>query len=294
MTINNYFLSAFMRRHPDWLKVKIGGGENFVKIKSMLRDVKLHTICEEAKCPNMAECFGCGTAVFLILGDTCTRNCRYCNVKHGTPLPLNPNEPKDVADSVKKLGLKYAVITSVTRDDLKDGGASVFYEAVNEIKKLSNNCRIEVLIPDFKGDRRALQTVIDAKPYVINHNIEVVEKLFPEIRPQGNYKTSLELLKNIKKINKNMTTKSGFMIGFGENKEQIIKTMQDLRKVNVDFLTIGQYLQPTREHFEIKKYYTPEEFNEFKKIAMDLGFVHVESGPLVRSSYHAEKALVET
>jgi lipoic acid synthetase len=280
-----------MRRHPDWLKVKIGGGENFVKIKSMLRSAKLHTICEEAKCPNIAECFGCGTAVFLILGDTCTRNCRYCNVKHGTPLPLNSNEPKDVADSVKKLGLKYAVITSVTRDDLKDGGASVFYEAVKEIKNLNNSCRVEVLIPDFKGDREALQTVIDAKPDVINHNIEVVEKLFPEIRPQGNYKTSLELLKNIKKINKNMTTKSGFMLGLGESKEQIIKTMQDLRKVSVDFLTIGQYLQPTRAHFEIKKYYTPEEFNEFKKIAMSLGFAHVESGPLVRSSYHAEKAI---
>jgi len=280
-----------MRRHPNWLKVKIGGGENFAKIKSMLKSAKLHTICEEAKCPNIAECFGCGTAVFLILGDTCTRNCRYCNVKHGTPLPLNPNEPKDVADSVKKLGLKYAVITSVTRDDLKDGGASVFYETVKEIKNLNNICRVEVLIPDFKGDKEALQTVIDAKPDVINHNIEVVEKLFPEIRLQGNYKTSLELLKNIKKINKNMTTKSGFMLGLGENKEQIIKTMQDLRKVSVDFLTIGQYLQPTREHFEIKKYYTPEEFNEFKKIAMDLGFAHVESGPLVRSSYHAEKAI---
>jgi lipoic acid synthetase len=279
-----------MRRHPDWLKVKIGGGENFYKIKSMLRSAKLHTICEEAKCPNIAECFGSGTAVFLILGDTCTRNCRYCNVKHGTPLPLNPNEPKDVADSVKKLGLKYAVITSVTRDDLKDGGASVFYEAVKEIKKLNNSCRVEVLIPDFKGDKEALQTVIDAKPDIINHNIEVVSELFPEIRSQGNYKTSLELLKNIKKINKNMTTKSGFMLGFGESKEQIIKTMQDLRKVSVDFLTIGQYLQPTREHFEIKKYYTPEEFNEFKKIAMSLGFAHVESGPLVRSSYHAEKA----
>jgi lipoic acid synthetase len=279
-----------MRRHPDWLKVKIGGGENFYKIKSMLRSAKLHTICEEAKCPNIAECFGCGTAVFLILGDTCTRNCRYCNVKHGTPLPLNPNEPKDVAGSVKKLGLKYAVITSVTRDDLKDGGASVFYETVKEIKKLDNSCRVEVLIPDFKGDKKALQTVIDAEPDVINHNIEVVEELFPGIRPQGNYKTSLGLLKSIKKINKNITTKSGFMVGLGESKEQIIKTMQDLRKTEVDFLTIGQYLQPTRQHAEIKKYYTPEEFNKFKKIAVDLGFKHVESGPLVRSSYHAEKA----
>ncbi len=280
-----------MRRHPDWLKVKIGGGEKFVKIKSLLRNAKLHTICEEAKCPNIAECFGCGTAVFLILGDTCTRNCGYCNVKHGKPLPLNQDEPRDVAESVKKLDLKYTVITSVTRDDLVDGGASVFHETVKEIKKLNKNCKVEVLIPDFKGSKGALKKVIDAQPDVINHNIEVVEELFPEIRPEGNYRTSLDVLKNIKTIDKDMKTKSGFMAGLGENKEQILKTMQELREADVDFLTIGQYLQPTRQHAEIKKYYTPGEFNEFKKIALALGFKHVESGPLVRSSYHAEKAV---
>jgi lipoic acid synthetase len=280
-----------MRRHPDWLKVKIGGGENYVKMKSLLRNSKLRTICEEAKCPNIAECFGCGTAVFLILGDICTRNCKYCNVRHGEPVSLNSDEPKDVAESVKKLILKYVVITSVTRDDLEDGGASVFHNTVNEIKNLNKNCKIEVLIPDFKGEIESLKKVIDSKPDVINHNIEVVEKLFPEIRPEGNYETSLKLLENIKRINQNVKTKSGFMVGIGENKDQILKTMKDLKDVNVDFLTIGQYLQPTKEHAEIKKYYTPEEFEELIKIGLEMGFQHVESGPLVRSSYHAERAI---
>jgi lipoic acid synthetase len=279
-----------MRRHPDWLKVRIGGGETYVKMKSLLRNAKLHTICEEAKCPNIAECFGSGTAVFLILGDICTRNCKYCNVKHGTPNSLNSYEPRDVAESVKELGLKYVVITSVTRDDLEDGGASVFFKTVNEVKKLNENCKVEVLIPDFNGKIESLKKVIEARPDVINHNIEVVQDLFPEIRPDGDYKTSLELLRNIKKIDK-VKTKSGFMIGLGENKEQILKTMKDLRKANVDFLTMGQYLQPTREHAEIKKYYTPNEFDELQKIGLDMGFKHVESAPLVRSSYHAEKAI---
>jgi lipoic acid synthetase len=279
-----------MRRHPDWLKVKISGGENFVKIKNLLRNSKLHTICEEAKCPNISECFGSATAVFLILGNICTRNCKYCSVIHGKPLILNENEPKDVAESVKKLGLKYVVITSVTRDDLIDGGASVFNKTVNEIKKIQKDCRIEVLIPDFKGDIDSLIKIIESRPDVINHNIEVVEDLFPSIRPEGNYKTSLNVLKNIKKIDRNIKTKSGFMIGIGENKEQIIKTMNDLKRVNVDFLTIGQYLQPTKNNIEIKKYYTPEEFKDLKSIALEIGFKNVESGPLVRSSYHAEKA----
>lgn len=279
------------RRHPDWLKVKIGGGEQFVKMKSLLRSSKLHTICEEAKCPNIAECFGCGTAVFLILGDTCTRNCRYCNVKHGKPLPLNIDEPRDVAESVKTLGLKYAVVTSVTRDDLVDGGANVFYETVKQIKKLNKDCKVEVLIPDFKGNITALKKIVDSKVDVINHNIEVVEELFDDIRPDGDYKTSLVLLKNIKKINSNMKSKSGFMIGVGETEEQIVKTIRDLKEADVDFLTIGQYLQPTKEHVEIKKYYTPKEFDYFKNFALSIGFKHVESGPLVRSSYHAEKAL---
>jgi len=279
------------RRHPDWLKVKIGGGEQFVKMKSLLRSSKLHTICEEAKCPNIAECFGCGTAVFLILGDTCTRNCRYCNVKHGKPLPLNIDEPRDVAESVKTLGLKYAVVTSVTRDDLVDGGANIFYETVKQIKKLNKDCKVEVLIPDFKGNITALKKIVDSKVDVINHNIEVVEELFDDIRPDGDYKTSLVLLKNIKKINSNMKSKSGFMIGVGETEEQIVKTIRDLKEADVDFLTIGQYLQPTKEHVEIKKYYTPEEFDYFKNFALSMSFKHVESGPLVRSSYHAEKAL---
>ena len=281
-----------MRRHPDWLKVKIAGGESFVKMKSLLRNTRLHTICEEAKCPNIAECFGSGTAVFLILGDICTRNCRYCNVKHGKPSALNINEPKEVAESVKKLGLKYTVITSVTRDDLDDGGANVFFKTVKEIKKLNKNYKVEVLIPDFKGNLESLKKVIDSNPDVINHNIEVVRQLFAIIRPEGNYQTSINLLKKIKKINNKIKTKSGFMIGLGETRSQIIQTMKDLRKADVDFLTVGQYLQPTKEHVEIKKYYTPTEFNEFKKIAQDLGFKHVESGPLVRSSYHAERAMV--
>ncbi len=280
-----------MRKHPDWLKVKIGSGENYVKMKKLLRSAKLHTICEEARCPNIAECFECGTSVFLILGDTCTRNCKYCNVKHGRPGSLNLDEPKDVAESVKILDLKYAVVTSVTRDDLKDGGASVFYETVNEIKKIKKDCKIEVLIPDFRGDEQALKTVISSKPDVINHNIEVVKRLFPTIRPEGDYETSLSVLKNIKKFDANIKSKSGFMVGFGEIKDEIIETMSNLRSSDVEFLTIGQYLQPSKDHAEIKKYYTPAEFEEFGKIAKDMGFSHVESGPLVRSSYHAQDAL---
>lgn len=280
-----------MRRHPDWLKVKIGSGESYVKMKSLLRNARLHTICEEAKCPNIAECFGSGTAVFLILGDICTRNCKYCNVRHGKPISLNLDEPKDVAESVKELGLRYVVITSVTRDDLDDGGARVFYETVKEVKQLNPTCKIEILIPDFKGNIDSLKKVINSNPDVINHNIEVVQDLFPKIRPEGDYHTSLDLLMNIKKINKNVKTKSGFMIGIGENTDQIIKTMNDLRESNVDFLTIGQYLQPTKDHAEIKKYYTPDEFEELKSIALTIEFKHVESGPLVRSSYRAEKAL---
>ncbi|UCF50164.1 MAG: lipoyl synthase [Thermoplasmatales archaeon] len=280
-----------MRRHPDWLKVKIGGGENYVRMKSLLRDAKLHTICQEAKCPNIAECFGTGTAVFLILGDVCTRNCRYCYVKHGVPSKLNINEPKDVALSVDKLDLKYVVITSVTRDDLKDGGANVFNNTIKEIKKINKNCYVEVLIPDFNGRIESLKKIIIAKPDVINHNIEVVKDLFKEMRPQGNYDISLKILKEIKKIKNDVKTKSGFMIGLGETESQILNTMKDLRNANVDFLTIGQYLQPSRNHAQIRKYYTPDEFEQFKKIALDMGFAHVESGPLVRSSYHAEKVI---
>jgi len=282
-----------MLRHPEWLRVSIAGGENYVKVKTILRKAKLHTICEEAKCPNVAECFGNGTATFLILGDTCTRNCSYCNVKHGKPLPLNPLEPMEVAESVKTLDLKYAVITSVTRDDLPDGGASVFHETVMEIKRLNKGCKVEVLIPDFQGKKESLKKIVDAKPDVINHNIEVVKELFPKIRPQGDYRRSLSVLKTVKDMDGRAITKSGFMVGLGETDEQILNTLQDLRENNVDILTIGQYLQPSREHVEVKKYYTPEEFNGFKEAALEMGFKYVESGPLVRSSYHAEQAFAE-
>lgn len=279
------------RKHPDWLKVDIPGGKDFVRMKKLLRSAKLHTICEEAKCPNIAECFSSGTAVFLILGNVCTRNCKYCNVKHGKPLALNPNEPHDVAVSVKQLKLNYVVLTSVTRDDLSDGGASVFCETIKEIRKLDLNCKIEVLIPDFKGNSKSLQKIVNSRPEVINHNIEVVEDLFPRIRPEGNYKISLDLLSKIKDFDDSVKSKSGFMVGLGEDEDQIVKTMMDLRESKVDFLTIGQYLQPSKKHAKIKKYYTPKNFEEFKDTALKMGFKHVESGPLVRSSYHAEKAI---
>jgi len=281
-----------MRRHPDWLKVRIGGGDNYSQVKTLLRSAKLHTICEEAKCPNIAECFGSGTAVFLILGNICTRNCHYCNVTHGTPGSINDTEPSDIAESVKTLGLKYVVVTSVTRDDLADGGASVFYETVQAIRRANQECTIEVLIPDFKTDEAAIQKVIDAAPDVINHNIEVVEDLFPQMRPQGSYPRSLKVLKTLKTKGRTIPTKSGLMVGLGESIEQILATLHDLRDARVDFLTIGQYLQPTRNHAPIKKYYTPEEFLELKTTALQLGFAHVESGPLVRSSYHAQNALM--
>lgn len=279
------------RRHPDWLKVPLRGGKNFTEIKNILRSAKLKTICEEAKCPNISECFNNGTAVFLILGDICTRNCRYCNVKHGKPIDINLDESYEVAESVKKLKLNYVVITSVTRDDLYDGGAEIFYKTVKEIRKINDQCKIEVLIPDFSGNIKSLKKIIKSRPDVINHNIEVCERLFNTIRPEGNYNTSLSLLNNIKKINRNIKTKSGFMVGLGENKIEIVKTMKDLYENDVDYLTIGQYLQPTIHHTDIIRYYTPEEFNEFKKFGENLGFKNVESGPLVRSSYHAERAI---
>ena len=281
-----------MRRHPDWLKVKIGGGQKYRQMISLLKSTKLHTICQEAKCPNIAECFGSGTAVFLIMGNICTRNCRYCNVAHGLPSKLNPDEPKDVAESVKKLGLKYTVITSVTRDDLIDGGASVFARTIKSIRDAKPDCKVEVLTPDFNGDIECITTILDAKPDVFNHNIEVVEQLFPEIRPEGSYPRSIGFLKNIKKLDDQTKSKSGFMIGLGEDYDQIIATFKDLISAKVDFLTIGQYLQPTREHADIKKYYTPDEFKDLKELALKMGFKHVESGPLVRSSYHAEKAII--
>jgi lipoyl synthase len=280
-----------MRRHPDWLKVRIGSGENYSKVKTLLRSAKLHTICEEARCPNIAECFGNGTAVFLLLGNTCSRHCLYCHVTQGTPGAVNETEPEDIAESVQTLGLKYVVLTSVTRDDLPDGGARVFSRTINAIRQVNPDTHIEVLIPDFQGDDAALRTVIEAAPDVINHNIEVVEELFPIMRPQGSYRRSLRLLRTVKTMTDRIPSKSGLMVGLGESMEQILRTLGDLRDAQVDFLTIGQYLQPTTSHVLIKKYYTPQEFSQMKEVADQLGFTHVEAGPLVRSSYHAEDAL---
>ena len=275
-----------MQRKPSWLKVKIPSGKKFNKINKIIKEGNLHTICREAECPNVMECFGRGTATFLILGNVCTRKCLYCNVKHGKPEKINENEPKKIAEAVKKLNLKYVVITSVTRDDLKDEGSNVFINTTKEIKKL-NKAKVELLIPDLNEDN--LKKIIKAEPDVLGHNIEVAKSLFKRLRPQGDYSLSLSLLRNIKKVNENQKTKSGLMIGLGEGKKDIIRAIEDLRKAEVDFLTIGQYLQPRKDLVEVKKFYTPEEFKELREIGLGLGFEHVESGPLVRSSYKADK-----
>jgi len=275
------------RKHPDWLKVKIPSGKEYHRIKSLLSSSRLHTICEEAKCPNIAECFGKGTATFLILGDVCTRNCTYCNVKKGTPRKIDSAEPERVARIVKKLNLHYVVITSVTRDDLPDGGADIFVQTNQEIKELSPKTKIEALIPDFKGNLDSLKKTIDAKPYVLGHNLETVERLFPTVRSQGDYRRSLNLLEDAKEMNPHLLIKSGIMVGMGEMREEIVEAMKDLREVGCGIFTIGQYLQPSLNHLSISKYYSPEEFKEFKEIGKELGFLHIESGPLVRSSYHA-------
>ena len=288
------------RRHPDWLKVKLPSGETYTQVRNLVKTKRLHTICEEAKCPNLAECWSHGTATFLILGDTCTRWCGYCNVKTGKPYELDLEEPKKVANAVKKLNLRYVVITSVTRDDLDDGGSGIYAKTVSEIKKLSPNCSVELLVPDFKIrsgkilregylNFDALKKVIEAKPEVFAHNIEAVRRVFARVRPGGNYDVSLQLLRKVKEIDPNMKTKSSIILGFDEKKEEIIQTMRDLLDNEVDFLTLGQYLQPSMIHVKIEKYYKPSEFEELKKLGLEMGFKHVEAGPLVRSSYRADK-----
>lgn len=268
---------------PDWLKVGLPSSTEYFDLVRLLKQNSLHTVCQEANCPNIAECFGKGTATFMILGDTCTRNCGYCNVGHGVPRIVDVREGERIAHAVKELGLRYVVITSVTRDDLKDGGAAMFAQTIYEIRAVSPDCKIEVLIPDLRGDKKSLQKILDARPDILGHNLEVVKRLFPLARAQGDYERSLNLLKTARQCS---VTKSGFMVGLGETKEEIIATMEDLCSVT-DILTIGQYLQPTREHLPVVRYYTPQEFKEFKEIGREMGFRHVESGPLVRSSYHA-------
>ncbi|MGD9852331.1 MAG: lipoyl synthase [Nitrospirales bacterium] len=274
-------------RLPDWFRIKIQRGERYKTIRQAIDTHGLHTICEEARCPNQWECWNHGTATFLILGDICTRRCGYCSVTTGRPLPIDRDEPHRIGETVRLLDLRHAVITSVNRDELPDGGASIFAETIASIRRLLPSCTIEVLIPDFQGSLEALDIVMQASPDILNHNIETVPRLFPAIRPQGKYQRSLELLERGRA--KGGRTKSGLMVGLGESSEEISTVMKDLRKVKCQILTIGQYLRPTKNHAPVARYYHPEEFAAFKKEAENLGFAHVESGPLVRSSYHAEE-----
>ena len=274
-------------RLPEWFKVKLRQGPDYRDIRSIIDKRGLHTICEEARCPNMWECWNNRTATFLILGDICTRRCHYCSVETGKPTGLDLEEPHRVAEAVEAMDLRHAVITSVNRDELPDGGASIFAETIQNIRKKIPSCGIEVLIPDFQGNEDALTTVLAENPDILNHNIETVPRLFPSVRPQGKYQRSIDLLKRAKEMGS--TTKSGLIAGLGETAEEIYEVLQDLRAVDCDIVTIGQYLQPTKDHMPVARFYTPKEFDEFKQEAQTLGFKHVESGPLVRSSYHAEQ-----
>ena len=281
--------SAFSssRRLPTWFKVEAKTGPDYLDIKQTMDRLKLHTICEEARCPNRWECWNARTATFLILGDICTRRCHYCSVETGRPPAIDHEEPRRVAEAVQVLGLRHAVITSVNRDELEDGGAVIFAETIRQTRQLSPGCTIEVLIPDFEGNETALVMVCAEMPEILNHNIETVRRLFPAIRPQGKYQRSIELLGKAKQLG--MRTKSGLILGMGETMDEAREVMRDLRSVDCGIMTIGQYLQPTRQHLPVARFYNPSEFAMFKEEGMALGFTHVESGPLVRSSYHAEQ-----
>lgn len=281
-------------RKPDWLKIKLNTNKEYTGLKKMMREKNLHTVCEEARCPNIHECWAVRkTATFMILGDTCTRGCRFCAVKTGMPTELDRQEPERVADSVAQMDLRHVVITAVARDDLKDGGAEIFANTIRAIRRRVPQCTIEVLPSDMKGDYESLHTLMDAKPDIFNHNIETVRRLTRKVRAIATYDRSLELLKRVKEISPNVPTKSSIMVGLGETKEEIIEAMDDLLAHDVDIMTIGQYLQPTRKHLNVERYYTPEEFEELKEIALEKGFRHCESGPLVRSSYHADEQVNE-
>ena len=276
-------------RFPTWIRAKAPQGVNYSDLRELVRTSELHTVCEEAHCPNIGDCWERKTATFMILGDTCTWRCHYCAVKTGRPLTVDLDEPARLAKTVQHLGLRYCVITSVTREDLDDGGASVFAECINRIHETIPTCKVEVLIPDFRGNGPALQTVLDAKPEVLNHNIETVRSVFRKVRPKGEYDRSLQLLMNSSQIDPKIPTKSGLMVGLGETVDEIKETMYDLLSVNCRLLTIGQYLQPSKIHWKIRKFYTPDEFESFRQIGIAMGFKHVASGPLVRSSYHADE-----
>ncbi|HET7658612.1 MAG TPA: lipoyl synthase [Bacillales bacterium] len=277
-------------RKPEWLKINLNTNKNYTGLKKMMREKRLHTVCEEAKCPNIHECWAVRkTATFMILGDICTRGCRFCAVKTGLPTELDWEEPERVAESVEQMGLRHVVVTAVARDDLADGGSAVFAETVRAIRRRTPSCTVEVLPSDMKGDYESLKTLMDAKPDIFNHNIETVRRLTKRVRAKATYDRSLELLKRVKEMSPKTPTKSSIMIGLGETKEEIIEAMDDLLAHNVDIMTIGQYLQPTKKHLKVVKYWHPDEFAELKEIALAKGFRHCEAGPLVRSSYHADE-----
>ena len=277
------------QRRPDWITVSLRRGENYDFLKKLMRSKQLHTVCEEARCPNIGDCWSQGTATFLILGDICTRSCGFCDVKIGRPLPINWTEPERVAQAVKAMNLRHVVITSVNRDERKDGGAPIFALCIHRVRELNPGCSVEVLIPDFKGSEAALRIVMDAKPDILNHNVETVPRLFRTVQPQDHYEWALATLGKAKEMNANVLTKSGIMLGLGETVSEVVDVMRDLAALEVDILTIGQYLQPSRKHLPIHRYYLPEEFDELRDIGSDLGFRWVESGPLVRSSYRADQ-----
>lgn len=278
---------------PNWLKKRIPSGMGYRKVLKLLREYRLHTVCEEAQCPNLGECFSRGTATFMILGDRCTRNCTFCAVNHGNPVYPDHHEPEMIARAVEGMGLRYAVITSVTRDDLSDGGASHFARTIMEIRKRTHEVRVEILIPDFMGSEEAIRMVIDARPDVINHNIETVPRLYPEVRPQADYMRSLWIIQKVREINPDIKRKSGLILGLGEKDSEVMGTMEDLLASGCQILSIGQYLSPSSAHHKVVRYVAPEEFAEWKRIALHMGFLAVSSGPFVRSSYMAEEMFLK-
>jgi len=285
--VNPEKINTTPQRRPDWIRVRAPGGDTYQQLQELMRSKALHTVCEEAMCPNMGECWGSGTATFLMMGDICTRSCGFCDIKRGKPLPLDFQEPERVAQAVKAMQLKHAVITSVDRDDQKDGGATIFAMVIQRIRELQPGCSIEVLIPDFKGSLESLKIVMDARPEILNHNVETVPRLFKQVQPQDHYEWAAATLTNAKKLDPDVLTKSGIMVGLGESIDEVKEVMRDQRHWGVDILTIGQYLQPSKKHLPISRYYTPQEFNELKEYGLAIGFKWVESAPLVRSSYHA-------
>ncbi len=281
------------RRRPPWIKVRAPGGETYKQVHRLMRSKTLHTVCEEAQCPNLGECWGRGTATFLMMGDICTRSCGFCDIKTGRPSPLDFAEPNRIAEAVKAMNLRHVVITSVNRDERADGGAPIFAMVIRRVRQLQPGCSIEVLIPDFKGNEDALRVVMNAQPEILNHNVETVPRLFKKVQPQDNYEWALATLRNAKRMDSLVLTKSGIMVGLGETFDEVVQVMHDLVETGVDILTIGQYLQPSKKHLPVERFYLPEEFDKFQELGQEMGFKWVESGPLVRSSYRADQQVRE-